>query len=379
MTAIDHPAAMTTRTPRPRQPPRRGPRRSADTQIVRVLALLLAMARSRRGVLLKQFAEERDYPLSAVYRDRDALRNAGVPIEEPDGGRYKVADAWLPPAATGANREEMLALFVARRLAPGLRGTRVARHLDTLWAKLAGPGGQTPITFPDEVALSIPTLAAIDYAPHAVVIDLLTAAQRERRAVWIRYRTPEGVETERVVEPGFLHWDGRLETLYALTWCRLRDAVRVFAVHRIRDARTTDDTFARRAQTQRAALERAFRIWVRERTQPVVVQFSARVAGELRERRSHASQRLVELEDGGLVWHVEIAEPEELTRWILGYGPDARVLAPDHLADRVRRLHQEAAALPVASDAPALMRPPRRPRSNSTTEAPTAANRQRRR
>lgn len=332
---------------------------------MRVLALLVAMARSRRGVLLKQFAEERGYPLSAVYRDRDAIRNAGVPIEEPDGGRYKVPDAWLPPAATGANRDEMLALFVARRLAPGLRGTRVARHLDALWAKLAGPSGQTPITFPDEVGLSIPALAAIDYAPHGVVIDLLTAAQRERRAVWIRYRRPDGDETERVVEPGFLHWDGRLETLYALTWCRLRDAVRVFAVHRIRDARTTDETFAARPQTQRAALEKAFQIWVRERTQPVAVQFSARVAEEIRERRRHASQRLVELEDGGVIWHVDVAEPEELTRWVLGYAADARVLEPVQLAERVRILHEAAAGIDDAAAAPTLMTARRRsaPRS----------------
>ncbi len=337
----------------PRSPrPRRGPRRSDETQVVRALALLVAIARSQRGVLLKQFAEERSYPLRAVYRDRDALRRAGVPIEVTSESRYKVEPAWLPPSATGANREEMLALFVARRLAPGLRGTRVARHLDALWAKLAGPSGQTPITFPDEVGLSIPPLAAIDYAPHAVVIDLLSTAQRDRRAVWIRYRRPDGDETERVVEPGFLHWDGRLETLYALTWCRLRAAVRVFAVHRIRDARTTDETFAPRPDTRRASLEKAFRIWVRDRVEPVAIQFSTRVASEIRERRHHASQRLVELADGGVVLHVDVAEPEEMTRWILGYGPDARVLSPGHLADRVRSLHQDAATLVEAPGSP---------------------------
>jgi predicted DNA-binding transcriptional regulator YafY len=314
---------------------------------VRALALLVAIARSQRGVLLKQFADERGYPLRAVYRDRDVLRRAGVPIEVGKDARYKVAPAWLPASATGASRDEMLALFVARRLAPGLRGTRVARYLDALWAKLAGPSGQTPLTFADEVGLSVPTLAAIDYAPHSVIIDLLATAQRERRAVWIRYRRVDGEETERVVEPGFLHWDGRLETLYALTWCRLRDAVRIFAVHRIRDARTTDETFAPRRQTQRAALDRAFQIWVREHTQAVSVQFSARVAGEIRERRRHESQRLVDLPDGGVILQLDVAEPEEMVRWIMGYGAEARVLAPPELAARVQTLHAMAAQAAV--------------------------------
>lgn len=339
--------------PRRTPVPRRARRRSDDTQVVRALALLVAIARSHRGVLLKQFADERGYPLRAVYRDRDVLRRAGVPIEVSKDARYKVAPAWLPASATGASRDEMLALFVARRLAPGLRGTRVARHLDALWAKLAGPAGQTPITFPDEVGLSVPTLAAIDYAPHSVVIDLLAAAQRERRAVWIRYCRVDGEETERVVEPGFLHWDGRLETLYALTWCRLREAVRVFAVHRIREARTTDETFAPRPQTGRAALDRAYQVWVREHTQAVSVQFSERVAEEIRERRRHGSQRIVELPDGGVVLHLDVAEPEEMVRWIMGYGAEARVLAPPELAMRIQGLHALAAQAAAApEDAP---------------------------
>lgn len=304
------------------------------------------MARSRRGVLLKQFAAERGYPLSAVYRDRDALRRAGVPVLEPvDGGRYRMPDAWMPPGAAGASRDEMLALFVARRLAPGLRGTRIARHLDALWAKLAAPSGQTPLTFPDELGLSTPTLAAIDYAPHAVVIDLLAAAIRDRRAVRIRYRRADGTESERTIEPGFLHWDGRLEALYVPSWCQMREDVRVFAVHRIVEARSTEATFAPRRETRRAALEKAFQIWMRDHVEQVSIQFAPCVAGEIRERRRHASQRLVELQGGGLLLHLEIADPEELTRWILGYGADARVLRPQKLADRIRARHAAAASL----------------------------------
>jgi predicted DNA-binding transcriptional regulator YafY len=368
---------------RARRAPKKGPRRSEDTQIVRTLALLLALARSPRGVLLRQFAEQRGYPLAAVYRDRDALRRAGVPVDGPvDGARYVLAEAWLPPGATGATREEMLALFLARRLAPGLRGTRVARQLDSLWAKLAGPTGQPSLTFPDELGLSIPPLPAIEYAAHSVVIDLVATARRERRALWIRYRRGDGEESERVIEPGFLHWDGRLECLYVPSWCRLREAVRVFAVHRICDARLIDDTYAPRPQTRPAALEKAFQIWMRDQVERVAVQFSARVAGEIRERRRHATQRLVELADGGVVLHLEVAEPAEMLRWILGFGPDARVLEPAHLADRVRQQHAEAAALPpVTGAAPAAAgtgpRVGAQRREGSPGKAPAAAARRR--
>jgi predicted DNA-binding transcriptional regulator YafY len=367
---------------RSRPRPTKGPRRSEDPQIVRMMALLLALARTPRGLVLKQFADQRGYPLNAVYRDRKALCQAGVPVAGPmSGSRYVLAEAWLPPGATGATREEMLALFVARRLAPGLRGTRVARQLDSLWVKLAGPTGQTPLTFPDELAISIPPLAAIEYAPHAVTIDLVATARRERRALWIRYRRGDGEESERVIEPGFLHWDGRLECLYVPSWCRLREAVRVFAVHRICDARLIDDTYAPRAQTRPAALEKAFQIWMRDRVERVAVQFSARVAGEIRERRRHATQRLVELADGGVVLHLEVAEPAEMLRWILGFGPEARVLEPAHLAERVREQHAEAAAVPPVAATPAAAgtgpRVGARRREGSPAKAPAAAARRR--
>ena len=76
-----------------------------DPQVVRALALLMEMARSKRGILLKPFAEKRGYPLRAVYRSRDVLVKAGAPIRQnPDSpARWQLMDGWLPPAVVGAD------------------------------------------------------------------------------------------------------------------------------------------------------------------------------------------------------------------------------------------------------------------------------------
>ena len=54
------------------------------------------------------------YIIASVNRQleeelQERLRPAGVPIEQPETGRYKVADAWLPPSATGANHGAAIA------------------------------------------------------------------------------------------------------------------------------------------------------------------------------------------------------------------------------------------------------------------------------
>ncbi|MDB4957617.1 MAG: putative Helix-turn-helix, type 11 domain protein, partial [Myxococcales bacterium] len=242
-------------------PPPRRARNVSDSQVVRALALLMEMARARRGVALKTFAEKRGYPLRAVYRSRDVLVKAGAPIRvNPESaGRWQLMDGWLPPSVVGAAREELMALFVARQLAPGLRGTPVARALDSLWAKLASSGQQQQLPL-NEVALpfSVRTLSAIDYGEHRITIDRLQEASDRKHAVRIEYRTPDAATTQRVIEPGFLHWDGGLEAMYVPSWCRLRDAIRVFAVHRILSIESLPDDSARSGPAKRS-LERAFR------------------------------------------------------------------------------------------------------------------------
>ncbi|MDB4957259.1 MAG: Helix-turn-helix, type 11 domain protein, partial [Myxococcales bacterium] len=134
------------------------------------------------------------------------------------------------------------------------------------------------------------------------------------------------------------------------SWCRLRDAIRVFAVHRILSIESLPDDSARSGPAKRS-LERAFRVWYRDKVEHVVVLFTGRVAGEIRERRWHASQRTIDAADGGVYLHLDISAPEELERWLLGFGPDARVIEPVRLADQIQRLHAQAAGASVVIEA----------------------------
>ena len=81
------------------------------------------------------------------------------------------------------------------------------------------------------------------------------------------------------------------------------------------------------------------------------------MAGEIRERRWHATQRLIDTLDGGVVLELDVAAPEELERFILGFGPDAKVIEPLSLASRVRERRLAAASVSQTE----LLRAPSRP------------------
>ncbi len=315
---------------------------ATDPQLVRAVALVHALVTTKRRLSLKQFADRRGWNLRALYRDMKALERAGFPVQHEHGWWWLPPD-WLPPASVGVSRDELVALYVARHIAPGLQGTPVGRELGSLWDKLSMRGNQLRLVPEDDVPYGGRTFSPIDYRRHAPTIDALKDALARKRAVWIRYRDSAGHETERVIEPGYLHWEGTLEAMYVPSWCRLRDDLRMFAVHRILAIDVRDERVASRATMAKQALERAFRVWYRRQVEHVVVRFMPDVAAEIRERTWHPSQRLVDDREGAVYLHLDIAAPEELERWLLGYGASARVVEPASLAGRLQAAHEAAA------------------------------------
>lgn len=313
---------------------------ATDPQLVRAMALVHALVTSKRRLSLKQFADKRGWNLRALYRDMKALERAGFPVKHEHGWWSLPAD-WLPPASVGVSRDELVALYVARTITPGLQGTPVERELGTLWDKLAVRGNQLRLVPEDEIPYGGRAFAAIDYRHHAPTMDALKDAIARKRAVWIRYRDGKGSETERVIEPGYLHWED--EVMYVPSWCRLRVELRMFAVHRILAIDVLDERVASRAAMAKQAVARTFRLWYRGELKHVVIRFMPEVAAEIRERTWHPSQRLVDDREGAVYLHLDIAAPGELDRWLLGYAASARVIEPASLAVRIQDGHVAAA------------------------------------
>ena len=319
--------------------PRHSP---SEAKVVRCLVLLLALARSKRGINVRQFAERHGWQWRSLYRDIETLEKAGVPIERPEHGWFTMSERCLPVFTVDVRPEELSALSAARPLAPGLKDTTIGRGLDSLWSKLSTPGHQPSLPLGEEPWLH-GSPPAIDYGPHRIVLDTVREALRTRRALRIRYHKPGSEPGDRIIEPAFLQWDPAVEALYVSAWCRKRGSQCTFAIHRITRAEVTDESFAPRREAI-AEMSKAFRLWSRPTTQRVVLRFSPRVADEVRERTWHRTARFTDSDDGGVFLAMDVGAPEELERWLLGFGPDVQVEEPPALAEQVRTRHAEAVA-----------------------------------
>jgi predicted DNA-binding transcriptional regulator YafY len=308
-----------------------GGRVARNDRIVRVEALKQALCASRTGVPLKTLAERHDWNLRGLYRDIKALESAGYAVECNDH-RYRILGN--PRNAAGLpDADERLALYLARQNARGWKETSLGKALDRLWHRVSAPWIVTR------------EQSGLDHGAHRSIIATLERATRARVAVNARYQAvSSGQVSSRTIEPGELYWDPGLETLYLIAWCRLRKDVRVFATHRFLAVSMTDEHCPPRAETRsQSALRKAFRVWRSEHVETVRIRFAPEVANEIRERKWLAEQKVEDV-GGGVILAGEVAGLAEIERWILGYGPAAKVLAPKALATSVARKLREAAA-----------------------------------
>jgi predicted DNA-binding transcriptional regulator YafY len=91
-------------------------------------------------------------------------------------------------------------------------------------------------------------------------------------------------------------------------------------------------------------LRNAWEVIVNPTAKPtrVVVEFDAKVAGNMVETVWHPTQEIEPTAGGGIRFTATVAGFDELQPWILGYGSHARVVAPRELRDRI---HAEVRAM----------------------------------
>jgi len=166
--------------------------------------------------------------------------------------------------------------------------------------------------------------------------------------VRLRYRPrtrPE--ERQAAFRPYLLEPAAVGSALYAIGLMEPPGELRVLRLERISFSAVTGLTFVPPPVDELLErIERSWSVWLAD-DEPVEVRlrFTEEASPLVRETRWHPSQRLQDASDGGVDLSLTVASTTELVPWILGWGPNCRVLAPAELRERIAAETRAAAAM----------------------------------
>ena len=301
----------------------------------RLLAIVLELQRAgkRRA---EDLAATFETSTRTIYRDMEALSEAGVPVVAVPGQGYALmAGYFLPPLSFRTDEATMLLLgsdVMAQQFDAQYRAAAQSAA-----AKIEGVLPEKLRAEVRDLQESIRFFAPGDPAEHETLLHLRRAIL-DRTTVRFRYtaRIPSEPEPPiyREVDPyALIHVGG---TWHLTGYDHLRRDMRTFRLDRIEDLTLLDWTFVppvpvipRRQQPQD------------DRTLVVRALFDANTARWVRESRSFYAVAEEETADGLLVT-LTVRRETDVLQWLLGWGSHVRVLEPESLREQIV---MEAAAL----------------------------------
>ena len=313
------------------------------TRPVRLLELVNFLA--RRPKTVREIAERFAISERTAFRDLAEL-TAQVPITKSEHGYRLLDTATIRPLSLTATERAVLTLVLGN---PALRTTAdIGTTLRGVGEKLDAATRHTEET-PSALALAGPERSGP--IPERVV-SLLEGAVRERTPVSIRYRSLAGRRTAwRGVDPYKLFH--REAAWYLIGRCHLHDEPRVFRLDRVSDAAARDGRFEPPDFDLDAHLRHTWGVYRGRELHEVTIHFDAALAPLLEAGAHHPGERIERLGNGGLAYRVTLSHLDEIARWIVSFGGQARALAPPALVRLVADLGILAYERHARDDAPA--------------------------
>jgi predicted DNA-binding transcriptional regulator YafY len=331
-----------------------------NQEVIRQWRVLHLLEASRHGVAIDALARELEVTSRTIRRDLAALQEAGFPLydERDESGhvRWRIDGQVLKGLEAGFTLAELCALYLSRNLLESVAGTPFARDLVNTFSRLEKMLSPRMRQFLDR----LPSILVAKPGPRAhggdaaadLVAQLLEATLHFRVARMRYHSMSSGRVKDYVMHPYRLMF--AQGGLYVIAFVPEYDALRTFAVDRVKSVSLEKATFTPQQQVADDVFANSLGVNTGP-AEPLEMEFATRVAPYVRARVWHPTQQIRDEADGRVTLRMDVCHDWALRSWILSWGPFARVLAPDALVATVTAdLHASAARYGEPSDAAPL-------------------------
>jgi len=314
--------------------------------LARIYAIHEELARDRHPNC-QSLSRALEVSAKTVMRDIDFMRDEfRLPIAfdtARNGYHYTEPVTSFPPAVI--RQEELMALFVARKMMEPLKGTALEQVLRDGFQRLSLlSGAAVHLSWAElDQAFSVREAGIAPADLH--VVELLSTALVQHQKVFVRYLSPKRkAPVPRVVHP--YHLSQFHGGWYLFAHDERHGETRIFALQRMDEVELLPDRFpAQHGFRLDDYLRGSFGLITDPLAQEceVLIRFVGPAAAAVRERRWHASQKIENAADGSTRLRLRLQHLDDLLRWVLGWGDQAEVLAPPALRKRLGEVAQAIA------------------------------------
>ncbi|CAG7655060.1 helix-turn-helix transcriptional regulator [Paenibacillus allorhizosphaerae] len=299
----------------------------------RLLAITMALLNQPR-VSATDLAKRFEVSLRTIYRDMEAINQAGIPIVSfagSDGG-YEIMEGYRL-------EKQVLSLEDFSSICSALRGVRSATdhsEIDRLIERIGA-------LMPEQNKAEDQIYVDLDFKPapnDKVHMGPLHQAIRDLQLISFTYLDNKGAETERKLEPMGLFLKGYIWYVYG--YCLTRMDIRVFRLSRIGELKILQEHFVRRDFTLQDVEQQFMKRADFKRVQ-AVLRFQPEA--KTRVRDEFGFDKVLVNSDGTLSLTTHFSSMERAIQKILSYGSMVKVMEPPSLIMDMQRQIQKMVEL----------------------------------
>lgn len=286
-------------------------------QINRLFEIIYILL-SKKTITAKELAERFEVSVRTIYRDIDTLSTAGIPIyaSQGKGGGISLLDDYVLDKSVLSEREQNEILYALQ----GLSITQTP-ETDKVLAKLSSLFKKNRTNWIE-----------VDFSPwgsdekRSRQFTIIKDAILSRRIIQFNYFSSSSEKSIRRVEPVKLIF--KVNAWYLQAFCLTRNTYRTFKISRMSDLLITQEVFSEKELEELPKNSQAPKTqkWIN-----VCLNISAQ--GAYRVYDEFDEKDITKNPDGSFTIIASLPENKWLIRYILSFGSDIEVLAPQNIRD----------------------------------------------
>lgn len=302
---------------------------------------VIRILEARYGATVDELAEECGVTRRTVYRDIQAIGDAGYPLvsDQGDDGRvlYRFLTGFkqIPPVTFSL--EELMTLYLCRGQLGFLKGTPFQDDLDAIFGRIRSSLPPRSVAHLERIASAAAPkfLGVRDYGALSEELGKLRKALLFQYRCRLRYTPARRPTEDYLFDPYTLLF--HKDSLYLGGYAHNRNALRLFLVDRVEKIELTEERFEVPDDYQVESLTGSAFGLIDGGDMAVRVRFAPEVAHLVRERTWHDSQKLKIASDGSVELSLLASGETELLAWLYSYLPHVEVLEPASLRESFRK------------------------------------------